>query len=170
LLVQSGRTLENAGADFVVMPCISAHYFLEGLHSRLKIPVLSVFDEVAVRIKNDHPGINTVGLMATTGTIQGGLFQRRLEKDDLKTLVPDPGNQKQVMSAIYQIKASPGENRSECKKILQRVANRLIKNGAGGIIAGCTEIPLELTQKDITVPLFDPLTVLAQAAIREARQ
>lgn len=170
LLIQSGRTLENAGADFIIIPCISAHFFLDGLCSKLKIPVLSVFDEVAIRIKNNHPDIKTVGLMATSGTIQGELFQKRLEEDDFRILVPDPENQEQVMSAIYQIKGSTGKDRDECKNILKRVANRLIENGAKGIIAGCTEIPLELSQQDITVPLFDSLTVLAQAAIREARQ
>ena len=169
MLVQSARTLEAAGVDFMVMPCISAHYFLESIRSELKVPFLSVFDEVAVQLKNDHPTIQTVGLMATTGTIQGGLFQERLEKDNIKTLTPEAEAQEHVMSAIYQIKKGSGEHRRECRAMLREVANQLIEKGAKGIIAGCTEIPLELASQDIAVPLFDPLMVLAQAAIREAK-
>ncbi|MBW1960147.1 MAG: amino acid racemase [Deltaproteobacteria bacterium] len=170
MLTQSACTLENAGADFIVIPCISAHYFLEALRRELKIPILSVFDEVAGRVKNEHPEIKTLGLMATSGTIQGGLFQKRLEKEDIRTLVPGQHDQQQVMSAIYQIKSSVGKHRNECREKLLRVANGLIEKGAQGIIAGCTEIPLELTQQDITVPLFDPLMILAQTAIAEVRR
>lgn len=169
MLVESGRTLEKAGVDFVVMPCISAHYFLEAMRSELKVPILSVFDEVTVQIKKEYPTVKTVGLMATTGTVEGGLFQKRLEKDSIKTLTPESEAQEQVMSAIYQIKKGEGAHRKECKTMLQAVANHLIEQGAECIIAGCTEIPLELTSQDITVPLFDPLLVLAQAAIREAK-
>jgi aspartate racemase len=169
ILVQGGQTLEKAGADFIVMPCISAHYFLEAIRSELKVPILSVFDEVTVQIKESHPAVQTVGLMATTGTVEGGLFQKRLAEDNMKTLTPDAEAQEQVMSAIYQIKRGAGAHRKECKTILQVVANKLIENGAESIIAGCTEIPLELTSKDVSVPLFDPLQVLAQAAVREAK-
>ena len=107
--------------------------------------------------------------MATTGTVKGGLFQKRLEKDNIKTIAPDSDAQERVMSAIYQIKKGAGDHRIECKATLRAVANQLIEKGAESIIAGCTEIPLELTSQDIPVPLFDPLLVLAKAAIREAK-
>ena len=169
ILIKGGQTLEKAGADFIVMPCISAHYFLEAMCSELKVPILSVFDEVTIKIKSDHPTVQTVGLMATTGTVEGGLFQKRLAKDNIRTLTPDSDAQEQVMSVIYLIKKGAGPHREECKTRLQAVANQLIEDGAESIIAGCTEIPLELTSRDVSVPLFDPLQVLAQAAVREAK-
>ena len=70
---------------------------------------------------------------------------------------------------LRQITKGAGDHRKECKTMLRQVANQLIDKGAECIIAGCTEIPLELAPQDITVPLFDPLTVLAKAAIREAK-
>ena len=169
ILVQGGQTLAHAGADFIIIPCISAHFFLERLRKGIRIPILSAFDEVAARIVQNDPKIRKVGLLATTGTIQGGLFQKILEENHIQTLSPESEDQKKVMTVIYKIKAANKEERRECKTILKGVANHLMENGAQGIIAGCTEIPLELSPEDLTVPLFDPLVILAQAAIKEAR-
>jgi len=168
VLVDSGRTLEDAGVDFIVVPCISAHFFLNALSRELAIPVLSILDEVAVEIKKDHPEIKTVGLLAATATLKAGLFQRRIEQENIVVLVPEEQDQEQVMAAIYQIKASTSEGRRDAEAILKREANRLIERGADGIIAGCTEIPLALFPEDIAVPLFDSLLVLARAAVRTA--
>ncbi len=75
------------------------------------------------------------------------------------------------MSAIYSIKGDPaGLASAENKTAIKQVAGHLIQNGCQGIIAGCTEIPLVLSPNDIEVPLFNPLLILAEAAIQEAKQ
>lgn len=170
-IVKSGISLKKAGADFIVIPCISAHFFLDELRRKLPLPVLSAFDEVSVIITEEHPDIEAVGLLATKGTVHGGRFQKKLLENGINTLVPDPDDQEHVMSAIYKIKSlKASQVRRECKKILVGVAENLIKKGAQGIIAGCTEIPLVLEPEDLTVPLFDPLLILAKAAVREAKR
>ena len=133
--------------------------------------IISAFDEVAVFITENHPEVKSVGLMGTTGTIKGGLFQKRLLESGITTLTPEQDDRKRLMSAIYSIKSHKisqvfGEN----NKTMVDVAENLIKRGAQGIIAGCTEIPLVLAPDDISVPLFDPLLLLAQAAVRHAQQ
>jgi aspartate racemase len=86
LMVQSGESLARAGADFIVIPCVSAHVFLEELRGKLSLPILSAFDEIAMLITQNHPGIKGVGLLATRGTILAGLFQKRLLDSGINTL------------------------------------------------------------------------------------
>jgi aspartate racemase len=171
MMIETARNLEAAGADFIVIPCVSAHYFIAGLRERIAIPVISIIDEVADEVERRLQGARRVGLMATTGTIKTGLFQGRLLEGGLEILVPPPEDQEDlVMSAIYGesgIKAgfiSP-ENRG---KIL-KASKALIEKGAQGIIGGCTEIPLVIQEPDLEVAFFDSLNILALTAIRQAK-
>jgi aspartate racemase len=169
ILVAGCRALQQAGADFIIIPCVSAHYFLEEVRQQITLPILSIFDVVAETIIGENPEIKTVGLMGTTGTITGGLFQKRLGADNIKTIVPAETRQAKVMAAIYDIKNSqPARSRAQITSDLIAIAEDLISKGARGIIAGCTEIPLALKQEHLSVPYFDALTVLARAAIFKA--
>ncbi len=169
VLVAGCHTLQSAGADFIIIPCVSAHIFLEEIRQQVKLPILSIFDAVAQTIISDHAGIKTAGLMGTSGTISGGLFQKRLAADNIKTIVPDDHQQAKVMAAIYDIKNyRPARSRRQITSELVATAESLISNGAQGIIAGCTEIPLVLKQAHLPVPYFDAITILARSAIREA--
>jgi len=171
VMAESGQALARAGADFVVIPCVSAHYFLDELRAKLTLPILSAFDAIASLIQREFPAMRTVGLLATKGTIQGGRFADKIREKGLTVIVPGPADQDRVMGAIYKIKgsASNSQLRDDITKTLVDVAHRLRDQGAEGIIAGCTEIPLVLKPEHLSVPLFDSLLILAQAAIREAR-
>jgi aspartate racemase len=166
------QALERAGADFIIIPCVSAHVFLADLRRQTDLPFLSIFDAVAETIVRNYPEIRIAGLMGTTGTIRGGLFQKRLKQDGIKTLVCDDKIQLQVMAAIYDIKnAHAARSRSEITTDLIAAAESLVSgepDGAQGIIAGCTEIPLALRQEHLAVPYFDAVTILARAAIIRA--
>ena len=169
VLVAGCRALQQAGADFIIIPCVSAHFFLDEIQQQIELPILSIFDVVAETLISAHPDIKTVGLMSTTGTISGGLFQKRLAADNIKTIVPAETQQAKVMAAIYDIKNSqPARSRAQITSDLIATAENLITTGARGIVAGCTEIPLALNQKHLSVPYFDALTILARAAILKA--
>ena len=169
ILVAGCRTLQQAGADFIIIPCVSAHFFLDEIQQQINVPILSIFDAVTETIISDHPQIKTVGLMGTSGTISGGLFQKRLADDGIETVVPDENHQSKVMAAIYDIKNSqPIRSKTEITSDLVATAESLISKGARGIVAGCTEIPLVLRQNHLPVPYFDALTILARTAILKA--
>jgi aspartate racemase len=169
ILVAGCRSLQQAGADFIIIPCVSAHFFLDEILPEIALPILSVFDVVTETIISDHPQIKTVGLMGTTGTISGGLFQKCLAAEGIKTIVADNIYQSKVMEAIYDIKNSqPARSKTQIVSDLTAAADDLISKGARGIIAGCTEIPLALKQEHLSVPYFDALTILARAAIFKA--
>jgi aspartate racemase len=172
VMVAGCRTLQRAGADFIIIPCVSAHVFLSEIQPQIELPIVSIIDAVAAAIKQDHPEIRTVGLLGTSGTISGGHFQKRLAQDTIKTLVPGAKMQSRVMAAIYDIKnAKAGRSPSEITDELVAAAESMISitpQGAQAIIAGCTEIPLALRQDDLPVPYFDGVAILACAAIRRA--
>jgi aspartate racemase len=166
LMAAGVEALQRAGADFVVIPCVSAHFFLEDLRRLVGLPVLSMFDVTAEHIRRQHPRIKTVGLLGTTGTVAGGHFQARLAQDGIETVAPGSGDQSRVMAAIYDIKDSHARrSRSEIGDDLRSVGGRLAAAGAQGIVLGCTEIPLVLKAGHLDVPVFDTLTLLARAAI-----
>jgi aspartate racemase len=169
LMVAGVEALQRAGADFVVIPCVTAHFFLEELRRLVSLPLVSMFDVTAEHIRQEHPRIKAVGLLGSTGTVAGGHFQTRLAHDGIETVAPDTDDQGLVMTAIYDIKNSrAARSRSEIGNDLRGVAGRLAAAGAQGIVLGCTEIPLVLKAGDLDVPVFDTLTLLARAAIRFA--
>jgi aspartate racemase len=170
--MQAGiAALKRAGADFVVIPCVSAHFFLDELQREAGLPILSMFDVTAEHIRQHHPHIRTIGMLATTGTLQGGRFREMLQRSGIETLAPKETDQERVMAAIYAIKgAAGGKEREAIGAELRAVAGRLIRRGAQGVVAGCTEIPLALRPGDLDVPVFDTLLLLARAAIAAAGQ
>ena len=172
VIVEGCHALEKAGADFIIIPCVSAHFFIDEIQQQANLPILSIFDAVAETITRDYPEIKTVGLLGTTGTVKGGLFQKRLAQEKVKTMVPDEAVQSTIMGAIYDIKnTAPVRTRSEITADLVAAAESLIGNevdDARAIIAGCTEIPLALGRQHLSVPYFDSLTILARAAILHA--
>jgi aspartate racemase len=172
ILAAGCRSLQRAGADFIIIPCVSAHVFLSDVQQQIELPVLSIFDAVANTITRNYPEIKMVGLLGTTGTVHGGLFQKRLAQEGITTHVPDDAMQHRIMDAIYDIKnIKPSRARSEITADLVRAAESLksqTPDGAQGIIAGCTEVPLALRQEHLSMPYFDAVTILARSAILRA--
>ena len=161
--------LRGAGADFVAIPCVSAHAFVDELKASAGLPILSILDVVAQAIERHPRRIRSVGLMGTTGTLRAGMFQRRLAEAGFEVVVPGAEDQARVQASIYAVKAgAPEAVRRQLTAELRSIAMRLTSLGAEGIVLGCTEIPLVLGQADLAVPVFDSLHLLARAAIRSA--
>jgi aspartate racemase len=166
-LVRSARALKRAGADFIVIPCVTAHYFHDALQKRTSLPVLHIVEETVKRIRKRHPGVRRIGLLASTGTIAAGLFQKPLAGTKVELLVPGDKTQTDVvMQAIYAIKAAGATD--EARSLVRQAADELVQRGAQVVIAGCTEIPLVLKDGDLGVPVVDPIAILAEAAIDRA--
>lgn len=169
-LIQSAKLLQRAGADFIVIPCVTAHYYHEPLQKKIKIPILHIIGETVNYLKKKFKGVRKIGLIATTGSIQTGLFQGAFSSIGIDTVLLSPSVQKNwVMEAIYGEKGIKAVGSSEASKyLIVEVSQRLIRQGAQAIIAGCTEIPLVLKDGDLPVPIIDPISILARAAIEKA--
>lgn len=170
-LVRSAKILEKAGAHFIIIPCVTAHHFFEPLQGKIRIPILHIVEETVRYIRVRFRGIRKIGLLATTGTIQSGIFQRAFSLTPMGLILPNPDIQKNwIMEAVYGnrgIKAIGPSERS--KELILQASNRFIQQGAQGIIAGCTEVPLVLKERDLPIPVIDPISILAEAAIKSAR-
>ncbi|HOW85623.1 MAG TPA: amino acid racemase [Candidatus Aminicenantes bacterium] len=163
------RALRDAGADFAVMPCVTAHHFHARLAAGAPLPLISLVDETVAAVRKMRPATKTVGLIATTGTVRSGLVARAFAAAGIEVLVPAPRDQERVMAAIYGKKGiKAGVTAGPPRTVLLGVAAGLVRRGAQAVMAGCTEVPLALRPGDLTVPLVDPLTIGARAAVRRS--
>ncbi len=166
-LQETARNLEKAGADFIIIPCNTAHYFLSLIQESVKIPILSMIEKTAKETQKKNPSIKKVGLLASIGTYKTEIYHQQFKKFNIEVISPEEKDKEEVMKAIYAVKAG---NLSEgIKKSILKIAQKLIDKGAEVIIAGCTEIPLILKEGDVAVPLIDPTQVLAKAAVQKVR-
>ncbi len=168
-LLESCRALERAGADFIIIPCVTAHFFFRELADQSPLPIASLLEVVGRAVAQARPPIRRVGLLGTNGTVRSGIFQEEFSRRGIETLVCEPQRQEQVMEAIYLVKASQQpEVRRRAAELLAGAAAHLLEREAQGVVAGCTEIPLALEPEQVAAPYFDSLRLLAREAIRLA--
>ncbi len=166
LLIEAAKTLENAGAAFLIMPCVTAHYFFQNITPHINIPFLHLLHETSIHLSKHHPGLQALGLLATSGTIKTRIFDDQMLPK--KIIAPDPGHQEKVMDAIYGIDGLKSGQTVKAKKLLLEVTSHLVSKGCDAIIAGCTELPLALQPQELTIPFIEPLKIIARRAIKLA--
>ena len=165
-LLEGVRVLKEAGADFIVMPCVTAHYFYDEIMKEVKVHFLNMVEETVLYALRKNPGLKKAGVVASTGTLRARLFHEAFGKEGVEIIEPEEAEQERVMEAIFGkegIKAGHTEGKS--REEISDVAGALIKRGSEAIIAGCTEVPLVLKAEDIDMPLIEPLQILAEASI-----
>ena len=168
-MVSTAKNLVGAGADFIIIPCMTAHRFISEVQSFVNVPILDAIELTKQYIEEKYKNVNRIGLLATSGTVYAGLFQKYLVEN--KIIVPNSALQDEVMDIIY------GNNGIKFGNTSQEIVDRLKKvvlelteaEGVEAIIAGCTEVGFVLKQSDIDLPLIDPLTVLASESVKLAK-
>lgn len=168
-LVEGLKVLKQAGANFVVMPCVTAHFFMHEALAEVPMPFISLLDESLKWAQEHIPALKKVGLVSSTGTLISGLFHDTYKKAEIEVIGPTGEEQEKVMDAIFGergIKA--GHTSGSPKETIVNIARILAGKGAEAIIAGCTEVPLVLKEEDIPVPLIEPMKIAALASIVEA--
>ena len=166
-LVQSALRLQAAGADFLVMPCNTAHAWAEPIRSACSVPLVHMVEEVVQFIGAQYPNVKKAGLLAADGCVKADLYPGLLEALDIQCLLFDVDSQNKLMATIYDIKSGKSINHTKPEVI--RSVERHVDNGAEVIVAGCTEVPLVISQRDCSVPLIDSTEILAKACVRYAQ-
>ena len=163
-LTRSAKALEKMGADLLIMPCNTAHYFHGKVQESVDIPVLHMIEITCSALKN--AGVKKAGLLATDGTVQSGIYQSVFETSGIELIMPDADGQKAVMDMIYSgVKASVWNyDTADVKKAMES----LFENGAETLILGCTELPLAKEMYNLDYPSVDPTLELAKEAIKRA--
>ena len=161
-LTKSAKTLEQAGADLLIMPCNTAHYFYEDVKKAVSIPVLSIIESAADKVLRS--GQKKALILATDGTGKAGVYDKVFNRRGIETVYPDAGTQKKVMSIIYEgVKAgAPKEGRME--KLTADINDFIKKTGTVAVLA-CTELPLAVDLYGLTGDFVDATGSLAEAAI-----
>jgi len=166
-LQNTAKNLEKAGADFIIIPCNTAHYFLPSIIQSVKIPILNMIEETAKEVRQKIPQANKVGLLASIGTYKTEIYRQQFKQYNLEIIYPYDGDKKEIMKVIYEVKA--GNLSEDIKGNILKISQKLIDSEAEVIIAGCTEISLILKEEELPVPLIDPTKILAEAAVKKAR-
>ncbi len=162
-LVHSARVLESAGAGILAIPCNTAHYFLPELQRSVSVPILNMILETLRALQKSMPDSRTVGLLASRGTVESGIYRDAFLKRSIRILAPDATAQDRVSMAIHQIKA--GIISTETRDTLMSAAADMVAAGAEATILGCTEIPLAMDESALGHPCLNATRILAQAAV-----
>lgn len=173
LMTDAARALQNIGAELLTIPCITAHCFYDQVAEAVDIPILHLPRCVAQDIAGK--GIHTVGILATTGTIQSGILKAEFAATGVDTIVLDTERQNLLMQIIYeQIKKGTAVN----WQMFLELSESLLHRGAEKLVLGCTELPLlkrdirqaenSALERILTEDSIDVLEVLAQHALLTA--
>jgi aspartate racemase len=159
-------SLEAAGADFFLICTNTMHIVAEQVEAAVNIPLLHIADATAQQLIQD--GITKVGLLGTRFTMEQAFYKNRLiENFDIDVITPTPLERQMVHQVIYD-ELCRGHILDNSKNQYVDIINRLSKQGAQGIILGCTEIALLVKPKHTQVALYDTTSLHAEAAVKLA--
>lgn len=164
-MISDARSLESSGADIIVMPCNTAHYFYEEIAKSVDIPVLNIIEVTVNRARAVLPGLKKLGILATRGTIEGGGYKKYCGEVGIEYCVPDEKDQQTVMDIIYkQVKAG----KSADIVALSGVIANMEHAGCDAVVLGCTELSVVNKQYGITstrTDVIDSMEALAEETI-----
>jgi aspartate racemase len=166
LMIAAAQRVENGGADFVVICTNTMHRMADEVQKQIKIPLLHIADATAEQIKAQ--GLKKIGLLGTRFTMEEDFYRGRLsEKHGLEVIIPTEKERDIVHRVIFD-ELCLGEIRPSSREQYVSVMDHLARDGAEGIILGCTEISLLIQEEDSQVPLFDTTKIHAMAAVEYA--
>jgi aspartate racemase len=166
VLARAARSVEAAGADFLVLCTNTMHKVAPAIEAAVAIPLLHIADPTATQIK--AAGYHRVGLLGTRFTMEQDFYIGRLrEQHGIEVLVPDLIDRADVHHIIYD-ELCLGVISAQSRARYREVMAGLVHRGAQAIILGCTEISLLVDDSDASVPLFDTTRLHAQHAAERA--
>lgn len=162
IVCKAAQQAEQAGADCLLLCANTMHKIADRIQAAISIPIIHIATVTAAAIRKK--GIDVVLLLGTRYTMTGGFYEKALEKEGIKMLIPGPEGMEQVNDSIYN---ELGKNifLPATKQVFIDIINESNKAGAQGVILGCTEIPLLLKQEDSPLPVFDTTLLHATAAV-----
>jgi len=166
LLADASRSIEAAGADFLLICTNTMHIVAPQIEEAINIPVLHIADATA-EVLIQH-GIKTVGLLGTAFTMEQAFYKGRLEeKHGIHVVVPSDRDREIVHNVIYH-ELCLGKQEPASRSEYLRIIDSLAIQGAEAIILGCTEIGMLVNQNDTAVMLVDTTVAHAEKAVELA--
>lgn len=165
LLAEQARKVESGGADFLLLCTNTMHKVAGAIEGAITIPMLHLADATASAIKQD--GKRKVGLLGTRFTMEQEFYKGRLEQQGLEVIIPDDRGMQRVHDIIFD-ELCKGVVRNSSRQSYLEIMDSMIKQGAEGIILGCTEICMLVNQTHTQVPLFNTTEIHATEAVKLA--
>lgn len=162
ILTGAARSLERAGADFVLLCANTLHKVADLIEESINVPFIHIVDAVAEALQ--ERGITKVGLLGTRFTMEDGFYGEQLRRRGIEAVIPCEEDRVKVDDIIYR-ELCRGVVRESSKDALKIIVDRLVEKGARGVVLGCTELPLLVRQSDVEVPVFDTTRIHAMKAV-----
>ena len=159
-LQDSVKRLNKAEVDFIVIPCNTAHIFIEELREVSAVPVLSIIDETAVVL--EKRGLRKVGLLATSGTVNSGIHVKGMGEHGILVITPGKLEQSSISKIILKI--LDGTVVQDDKDKLIRIGGLMLANGAETILLACTDLQSIIQKGDLQGKTTDTLEILTDSA------
>ena len=163
LLLEACQSLENSGADVIILGANTAHAVADRLEQNIRVPLIHIATETGNEIKKK--GLKKVGLLGTKFTMEMDFYKSKLALSGIECIIPESQETRDFIQQTLKDELGKGIIKEETKKAYLVIIEELIKNGAEGIILGCTEIPMILSQEDVSVPVFDTTRIHSKAAV-----
>jgi aspartate racemase len=168
-MAASAKLLAAAGADFIVMPCNTAHYWLAELQAAVDIPFYGMIDNAAAYMAANHrPLSGRILLLATEANIRLGLYQRAFAGEGMELCLPNQDEQTMLDKAVRRVKAGELATNPYLDDINAMLA-RHAAAGVAAVLAGCTEVPLLFPYFAVPLERFDATLLLARMVVARAR-
>ncbi|MFT6915259.1 MAG: aspartate racemase [Motiliproteus sp.] len=165
-LIEMALGLEKQGADFLVIPCNTAHHYYPEIAAAVEIPVLNLIELTSQHATQSQSDLSKAGLLGSCALQLIHLYEPWFEQHDVQVLYPRQQNQQQVMELIRAVKAK--QQTLEHILAYNRAAADLEAQGAQCLVVACTELSVIGGQLKTSLPVYDASELLAQAIVRKA--
>ena len=162
LVLDAAQRLKKSGVNFIIICANTMHQYVDALEAETGLKVVHIADATAKEITGKN--LSKIGLLGTRFTMEMDFYKKRFNKFGIESLVPERSDRNFIHNAIMN-EIMIEEFKSETKQKFLSIIDELHEKGAGGIVLGCTEIPLLIKQNDVKIPVFNTLEIHAKAAV-----
>ena len=161
-IAQDLELLERAGVAHIAIPCNTSHYYYHEMQEMTRVPIINMVEETLREIRHQYGENSRIGIMATSGTMQSGVYEKGCIMNGLELCKPDEEMQQRIMKIIYQVKSELEADVQEAEEIIRQLVS---DHGCDCVILACTELSCIPLGEDITRYCVDAMDVLVRRSI-----
>lgn len=163
IVVDGAQSLEDGGAEFVLLASNTIHRIAAEIEAALSVPFVHIVDPTATAIR--EAGLDSVGLLGTRHVLEGDFYIEQLRERGIDCHVPGPSDRQELDEVIFA-ELTQGEQSKTSRRTVQKIAATLVQAGADGIVLGCTELDLLVEKPTVAgVPVFDTTALHVERAV-----
>lgn len=162
LLEDRVKRLTKFGVTTITMACNTACILADRLRVQTNVQIISVVDEMVKEVAKTN---SKVLLLASPTSLRMGLYQLVLARYNIPYVVPDSLEYQELEFIIREV-IEGGDRGMLMRKLIKITEQCLQKSDIGGIVLGCTELPL-IFPSNFRLPVYNSLSILAEALLKQ---